>query len=330
MLQSAIGQNDAVPMIVRSPDLGQTWLEPEPLWPELAEKYSIFVNISRGLGDDLFLFGVRWKIDIPGESFVHPQNFGMKQNELIWSRSGDGGRSWSPPQLIPMPVPGSAEAPGTLLVTRFGRWLVPYAPYPTWDPSEAVDVSKVLVLGSDDQGQSWPHHAAMLQPAEPNSSGNEQWVLELSDGRLLGVAWHVDLAGQKAYPNMYALSHDGGLTWSPTRSTSLLGQSIGAAALPEGRVACVYNVRTTGQPGVWLAIARPTEADFGVELNEIVWRAHIPTQGGSSGQLAEGGWLDFAFGEPAVIALPDGSLLVLLWCIQPDGRGIQYVKVALT
>src|SRR4030095_441612 len=105
------------------------------------------------------------------------------------------------------------------------------------------------------------------------------------------------LAGQKAYPNMYALSHDGGLTWSQTRSTSLLGQSIGAAALPEGRVACVYNVRTTGQPGVWVAIARPTDDDFKVELNENVWRAHVSTQYGTSGQLAEGGWLDFAFGE---------------------------------
>ena len=39
------------------------------------------------------------------------------------------------------------------------------------------------------------------------------------------------------------------------------------------------------------------------------------------------GWTDFAFGEPSVALLPDGTLLLTLWCIQPDGSGIRFVKM---
>jgi hypothetical protein len=330
MIQSGIGQNDAVPLLFRSPDMGLTWLEQGPIWPDLRERYSLMVNISRASSGDLFLYGMRWPFARPGESFVHPTNHSFKQNDLVWARSGDDGRSWSQPQVIPMPVPGSAEAPGALLVTRSGRWLAPYAPYPTWDLDQDVDISRSLVVASDDGGQTWPEYTTMLRAIVPGTSCNEQWVTELSDGRLLGAAWHVDPKGASYYPNIYAISHDGGSTWQPTRSTELNGQSIATAALPDGRVAYVYNVRTGGEPGVWLAIARPTDEDFGVEANAIIWRAQTKTQHDSAGHLADGGWLDFAFGEPSVTALPDGTFLVCLWCIQPDGRGIRFVKVVLT
>ena len=40
-------------------------------------------------------------------------------------------------------------------------------------------------------------------------------------------------------------------------------------------------------------------------------------------------WSDFAFGEPSITVVPDGTLLVTLWCIQPSGQGIRYVKLKL-
>jgi len=48
-------------------------------------------------------------------------------------------------------------------------------------------------------------------------------------------------------------------------------------------------------------------------------------QHGSSAQHA--GWTDFAFGQPSVTLLHDGTMLLVLWCIQPDGSGIRYVKL---
>ena len=104
-----------------------------------------------------------------------------------------------------------------------------------------------------------------------------------------------------------------------------MGQSTSLAALPDGRALFVYNQRRHGEPGVWMAVVRPTEAGFGIESNEIVWRAQTRTQSGSSGEHNE--WTDFSFGEPCAALVPDNTLLVVLWCVEPDGQGIRYAKL---
>jgi hypothetical protein len=129
------------------------------------------------------------------------------------------------------------------------------------------------------------------------------------------------------YPNPSSLSLDGGTTWQPTRSTGIRGQSTALAPLPDGRALFIYNQRKYGEVGVWLAIVKPTNSDFGVETNQIIWHAQTPTQQGSSAEHSQ--WQDFAFGEPSVTGLPDGTLLVTLWCIQRDGHGIRYVKLKM-
>jgi hypothetical protein len=106
-----------------------------------------------------------------------------------------------------------------------------------------------------------------------------------------------------------------------------MGQSTALARLEEGGALLVYNQRKHGDIGVWLAGLRPSATGAGVQWNEPVWRAEQATQTASSGQHEE--WCDFAFGEPSVAVMPDGSFLVTLWCLQPSGRGIRYVKLRL-
>jgi len=149
------------------------------------------------------------------------------------------GRSWQPPCVVPMPVPGAAEAPAPLCVTRDERWFGCYSPYHTFDPELSVDRSRVIVLASDDQGQTWKN-SDMLRFPQPRSGGAEAWVIQLSNGRLLGAGWHLHLDDQQDYPNRYALSDDG-LHWGPTRCTGIIGQSVGLAALPNGYALMAFN-----------------------------------------------------------------------------------------
>jgi hypothetical protein len=325
MRSAKTATNDFLPVLCRSSDLGRTWTDEGPIWPHLRDHWSLFVAISRDAAGRLFLFGARTPIDVPGESNWSDATHGLKQNELIWSTSSDLGRTWAEPTVIPMPIPGSAETPGPLCVTRAGRWLVPYSPYNTFDPSVEVDRSQVVVMWSDDAGRTW-RHTSMLRFADPQTSAAEAWVVELSDGRLLATCWHIaDRGGE--LPNAFGISHDQGETWGTTRSTGILGQSTALAPWTDGRAVFLYNQRKHGEPGVWLAVVRPTDDEFGIEHNEIVWRAETPTCTASSGDLSE--WSDFSFGEPSATLLDDGTWLVTLWCIQPSGTGIRYVRLKI-
>jgi hypothetical protein len=223
-----------------------------------------------------------------------------------------------------MPTPGAAEAPGAMCVARDGTWHVCYAPYNTFDPAVVVPRNQVVLLSSPDQGHTW-RHTAMLRFQDELATAAEAWVVELADGRLLGKCWNLNMRDGSDFPNAYALSNDGGQTWSPTQSTGILGQSTALTPLPDGSVLFIYNQRRHGKIGVWLARVRPTERDFGVLSNDIVWEA--PPQSASAGHAD---WVQFAFGEPSATLLSDGTILVAFWCTENDIGGIRNVKLKPT
>ena len=76
---------------------------------------------------------------------------------------------------------------------------------------------------------------------------------------------------------------------------------------------------------MWIAVVRPTVDDFGIESNQIVWRAETISQSGTGGDHAQ--WTDYAFGEPHVALLPDGTFLLTLWSAQRTGNGILYARL---
>lgn len=325
-VQETLGRNDFKQMLSRSTDGGLTWKEQGFLWPHLHDHLSLIGSLSRAPDGELFIYGLRIPIDVPGESFWSDATQGMKQNSVFWASSTDGGHTWSDPHAIPLPYPGSAEAPGALLVTRSGTWLCCYAPYNTFDPNVTVDKNQVVYLRSEDRGKTWTS-GTMMRFKEADSSSAEAWVMELTDGRIIGTCWHISNREGVEYPNAYGVSRDGGKTWCATGSTDTLGQSTGLGALPDGRALFIYNQRRHGEPGVRLSVADPDENGFNSVYDELIWRATARTQGNTSGEHTE--WTDFSFGEPSVIVLPDGDLFVTLWAIQPAARGIRYVKARL-
>ena len=327
MLQSDLGVNDFAPYQAISSDGGINWKVSGPIWPRLRDKYSINNSISRSPNGDLFLFGSRTPRTEPGESFWCQETLGILLNEMIWSRSKDDGCIWSQPQPLKTPFPGAVESPAPLCITRTGRWVAPYSPHNTFDPNLKVDLQHVVLMISDDEGKTWRHTSAIRVKGE-NTYVAEAWVTELSDGKLLATTWHLNRGQGNDYPNAYALSMDEGQTWGPTLSTNIMGQSAALAPLPDGKVLFVYNQRLHGKPGVWLVVAKPTGEDFGILANDIVWDASIATQNSSSGKSLN--WTDFAFGEPSVTVLPDDTVLVAFWCIQPDGSGIGFVKLKIS
>lgn len=331
MMQSKLGINDFIPVVSRSKDNGLTWRDEGPIWPSKIGKFSFFVALSRDEKGDLYVFGSRYPIDTPGESFWSEATQGLKQNELIWAVSTDHGKSWSQPNVIPMPIPGSAEAPGPMIITRAGTWVAPYSPYNTFDPNLKVDRGQVVAVVSRDKGHTWTH-TSMIRFAEPNSGAAEAWCYELSDGRMLGTTWHTDYTAgdkRKDHPNKYAISRDGGMTWSKTQSTGTMGNTTALAAFPDGRALFIFVKRKPAEDvGIWAAVAEPTEKDFGIKHQQRVWSVAKPTQKEGAAASHED-WTGFNFGEPAAVVLPNNELLLAYWYIAQEHSGIGTVRLRL-
>lgn len=322
--QTASGSNDFKPMISRSRDGGVTWSEATFIWPNIQNRYSIFGSISVAPTKEPYFFGMRTPIDQPAEKGWSEITNGLKQNELIWTRSTDDAKTWEPFSTIPMPIPGSAEAAGAMCVSSRGDLVCCYAPYNTFDPNLKVETNQVVSLISTDRGRNWKHDS-MLRFVDRESLGAESWVIELSDGTLLGTGWHI--RGDTPQTNKFALSRDNGDTWSPTHSTGIFGQSTALAPLPDGKALFIYNQRKQADIGVWLALIKPQGSNFGVIHNQRIWAAEIASRGAATSDFKD--WTSFAFGEPSVTPLSDGTLLVTLWAMQPSGHGIRYLKLSI-
>lgn len=323
MVQSAIGINDFKPVQCRSRDGGITWGKEDLIWPHLREQWSIFGSLSRSPTGELLFFGSRTPIDQIGGPNWCDATQGLKANELCWAHSVDGGRIWSDPVPIPMPIPGAAEVTGPICVARNGIWHACYSPYNTFDPSLIVDRSQLVHLYSLDQGHTWRHNT-LMRFAQPYATAAEAWVVELSDGRLLSTCWNLNQQDGSDFPNAFAISGDGGCTWSPPRSTGFCGQSTALTPLPDGRALFLFNQRKHEPVGVWMSVVRPTTWGFGVEFGERVWAAPKP----SSPQVTQHSkWPQFTFGEPSATVLPDGTILVVFWYAQGRERGIRHVRL---
>ncbi len=318
MLNTTGGANDFVPMIAYSGD-GSTWTEAVQIWPELTGRQSTFVSIRNTLDGRFCLGGKQWDIAFPGEAFWSDEAGGMKENRLVFSIS-DTGRDIPPPQAVEVPFYAAAEAPGGALVDADGTINIIYSPYPTIEQREKTDTNCMVMLRSRDGGASFSARkfAAVSGPC----LYAESWIARLSDGRLFVSTWQT----MREDSNQYLLSGDDGATFEGPFAQPFRGQSTGVCAGPDGTVFIAYNQRKEQPAGVWLALERPDADGPHLLANEPVWRAADVTKHDSSGDFAQ--WTDFAFGEPHVSLLPDGTLLVVLWYQEGRKKGIRYVRLA--
>ena len=88
-----------------------------------------------------------------------------------------------------------------------------------------------------------------------------------------------------------------------------------------------YSQRKHGERGIWLAVVKPTESQFTVECNQIVWRAETTTQTDSPLSILSG--RTFRSVSRRSPFWTKSTVFVTLWCVQPSGRGIRYVRLRI-
>ena len=307
----------------RSADEGQTWSEPACLFEDPVDRRCTHtVRINR-MGDGTLVgFGGRHYRDDPEEGLTNRENLGFVPMDLILLRSRDGGRSWAGPQTIEPPLVGPAfEICHPIVELSDGRWLAPTATWKGWN-GEAPNGMKAVALVSRDRGKTWPEYVDVMDQYSRGVISWEQSVVQLSDGRLLAVAWSYDEERGQSDPTPYVLAGDD-LGFSPPRMTGLQGQTAKLIVLADDRILCLY--RRDDKPGLWANVSR-VEGDDWVNVGDApVW------QGAMSGMVGEGSRSDelsaLKFGYPSMVLMPDETVMAVFWCEEGGINNVRWVRI---
>jgi sialidase-1 len=147
---------------------------------------------------------------------------GILGTRTVWiTKSTDDGKTWSAPAEITTQVKDSAwgwvaTGPGNGIQLSSGRLIVP-----SNHRVKGNETPISYVMYSDDHGGTWK------KGADVGENTNESQVVELADGSLMINARSYAGKSRRAV----AISHDGGLSWSPVRLDETLVEPICQASI---------------------------------------------------------------------------------------------------
>ena len=247
---------------------------------------------------------------------------------LLWSE--DQGRTWSPPQVVPVDLPPETytwNGAGVLLQLSHGRWMYPLE---TWKPAgyEGPPDQKAAAVFSGDHGKTWGEFTVVADDPTGSLLWWDQMCTMLPDGRIYTLIWTHRYGTKEDADNHWVVSEDQGRTWSEPRPTNLRGQVCTPVPLPDGRVAAVYNYRHEPQ-GVHVAVTEDLSR-FDVDNEIVVFDAGAEATLGDTQHenfLAE--HMLIAFGKPGGVVLPDGDLMTYFWCTVRGVTHTRWVRLRL-
>lgn len=312
--------------VFRSRDLGETWQREPPLLARApGAGASNCARVTALPGGEVVAFVIRH--DRRGhldEGLANHETLGFVPTELLIVRSHDYGRTWDTPAPLAPPLVGPAfEMCCPIVPLRDGRWLLPTQTWQGWD-GYCPNGIRMVAFVSYDRGATWPEYRDVMRESQGRVYYWESKLAELPDGRLLAVAWTYDDEAKKDRPNAYALSRDGGNSWSVPRSTGLQGQTPAIHALADGRILLVY--RRIDKPGLWAQLAH-LDGDAWVNEAELpLWGFQADGLTATTADMAHN-FNVLRFGAPCITSLPDGTFYVAFWCYEDCVSNIRWFKL---
>jgi hypothetical protein len=285
------------------------------------------IRTSKLSDGSLVAFGGRFYRDNPDEGIGNRETLGLVPTDLLLLRSTDKGRTWQGPEVIKPPLVGpSWEICHSILELPSGRWLAPTATWRGWN-GESPSGDRTVVLISEDKGRTWPRYGVSFDGSKTGLLHWEQSVVSLGGDRLLVASWVYDPKAQKNLPNEYALSSDGGLTFTPPRQMGLRGQTAKILRLRDGRILCVY--RRDDRPGLWANLLR-LEGETLVNLAELpLWGAGLSDSGMTGRATSSDELAGLKFGYPSLLQLPEGDVLFAFWGLEGWCSSIRWVRLRI-
>ena len=270
------------------------------------------------------------RFEANSKQLFDPESEILQRPEMLLFWSEDQGRTWSPPQVVPVGLPPEKyTCNGTSGVEQLApdRWMYPLE---TWKPEgySGPPDQKAAAVFSTDSGMTWGEFTVI---ADDLSGALLWWDLTctvLPDSSIYGMFWVHKYGTSEDANNHWIISKDSGRTWSPPRPTNLRGQVCCPIALSDGRIATIYNFRHDPQ-GIRIALTADLET-YDVENELVVFDAGAEASLGtpdSENFLAE--HLLIGFGKPGGVTLPDDDLMIYFWCTSAGVTHTRWVRLRI-
>jgi len=312
--------------VCRSTDGGETWALADRIYPGTSGRLtSDAVRLTALPDGSLVAVMVRCdRSEHPDEGLSNAATLGFVPTETLLLHSGDQGRTWTPPAPLTPPLTGPAfELCSPITILRDGRWIWPTSTWPDWD-GNCPNGIKMVALVSHDQGKTWPEYWDVMARPGKRIFFWESKIVELSDNRLLAVAWGYDDECSADLPNQYAVSNDGGLTWSGPASTELIGQTLTPIVLADNRILSVY--RRIDKPGLWANLSSLVGDRWVNQTTQPLWGAGATGLTDNSDDMAHN-FNVLRFGAPCLTHLPNGTIFLAFWCYEDCVSVIRWLKL---
>ncbi|MDO9464910.1 MAG: sialidase family protein [bacterium] len=314
--------------VARSKDNGETWHMDGLIYPGTTNRItSDSCRLTAFPKGEVVAFMVRSDRTIhPDEGFTNHENLGFVPTELLLLRSLDYGHTWTKPSsLIPPLVGPCFELCCPIIPLKDGRWILPTQTWPDWD-GNCPNGIRMVAFVSHDRGRTWPEYMDVMSEPEGRVFFWESKIVELPDDRLLAIAWVYDDIVSSDRTNQYALSEDGGKTWSTPLSTGLHGQTLTPFLCDDGRILCIY--RRMDKSGLWANISRLEKNVWVNEACEPLWGEQTTGLTTTEKDMAHN-FNVLKFGAPCITRLSDGTIFVAFWCYEDCISVIRWFKLVV-
>ncbi len=309
----------------RSLDGGKTWqFEGRTIPVDTVRPSSHSVRINK-TSSGLVGFGGRFWRDDPEKGMIsNRENFGFVPMDLILIRSSDKGKTWAWPETIEPPLKGPAfEICHNIIELPDGSWLAPCATQP--EDGQPFEGRRTVVLISRDQGRSWKEYGVMFDGREEGITFWETSVCSLGGQELVAVTWAYHEASGTHLPNRFAVSHDGGRSFSGHGVIGIQGQTCKLLHLRDGTFLLVY--RRNDKPGLWAVHASFSEGKWILQSELPLWGTQLNHSGMPGTARGSDELSALKFGFPQMVQLATGEVYLVFWCFEDWNCVIRWIRL---
>jgi hypothetical protein len=186
---------------------------------------------------------------------------------------------------------------------------------------------KTVAFISHDKGVTWTDYSEMFNDENPDILYFESKVIELSDGRLLALAWTYNQKEDVDLPNRYSISKDKGKSFGKVISTGISAQTSTPLLLDENKLLVVS--RRTDKSGLWAEVIQLEDEKWTILEEYPLWGER---QDGliKDGENISEKFSKLQFGAPFLTRMRNGLIYVAFWCVEDCVASIKWMKIRVT